>query len=71
MYCLSVSKEQKEVFQISFYLYCTFIEVKKYKKYFNLQYALTSKKVNMLTTYHQLKSFPLINYILLISFHAY
>ena len=22
MYCLSVSKEQKEVFQISFYLYC-------------------------------------------------
>ena len=25
----------------------------------------------MLTTYDQLKSFPLINYILIISFHAY
>jgi len=50
---------------------CTLTEVKKYKKYFNLQYTLTSKKANMLTIYHQLKSFPLINYILLISFHAY
>ena len=28
MYCLSVSKEQKEVFEISFYLYCTLTEVK-------------------------------------------
>ena len=39
---------------------CTFTEVKKYiyKKYFNFQYTLTSKKENMLTTYHQLKSFP-------------
>ena len=54
---------------------CTLTEVKInkyiYKKYFNLQYTLTSKMANMLTTYHQLKSFPLINYILLISFHAY
>ena len=51
---------------------CTLTEVKKkYKKYFNLQYTLTSKKANMLTTYHQLKSSPLINYILLISFQAY
>ena len=29
MYCLSVSKEQKEVFQVSFYLYCTLAEVKR------------------------------------------
>ena len=49
---------------------CTLTEVKKYKKYFNLQDTLTSKKANMLTTYDQLKSFPLINYILPISFHA-
>ena len=28
MYCLIVSKEQKEVFQISFYLYYTLTEVK-------------------------------------------
>ena len=27
---------------------CTVTEVKKYKKYFNLQYILTSKKANML-----------------------
>ena len=57
MYFLSISKEHKEVFQISFCLYCTVTEVKHiiYKKYFNLHYALTSKKANMLTTYHQLK----------------
>ena len=87
IYYLSVLKEQKEVFQISFYVYCTLTEVKKEekkkeerkkekkkkrrrKKRFNLQYTLTSKKANIFTT-NQLKSFPLINYILLISFHAY
>ena len=43
---------------------------KKIWENFNLQYTLTSKKAHTLATY-QLKSFPLINYILLISFHAY
>ena len=72
MYCLSISKKQKEVFQVYFYLYCTLIEIKhNYKKYFNLQYTVTSKKANILTIHHQVKSFPVINYILLISFYAY
>ena len=69
MYCPSVPKEQKKVFQISFYLYCTLVEVKNnYKKNFNLQYTLTSKKANTLAIYPQLKSIPLI--IAFCSFHA-
>ena len=68
MYCLSVSKEQKEVFKISFHLYHTLVEVQNNcKKNFNLHYTLTSKKAKILATYPQLKSFPLINWILLIS----
>ena len=68
MYCLNVSKEQKEAFQVSFYLYCTLTEINKLKNKtknnnsnFNLQYTLPSKKANILKKYHQLKSFlPLI-----------
>ena len=71
MYCMSVSKEHKEVFQISFYLYCTLTKEKRKRKRKKMQYTITSKKANILTTYYQLKSFPLINYILIISFHAY
>ena len=76
MYCLSVLKEQKEGFQVSFHLYCTLTEVKYiFKKSLicNTHYFL--KSINGKYTYnvyHQLKSFlPLISYIRLISFHAY
>ena len=42
--CMSVSKEHKEVFQISFYLYCTLTKEKRniYRK--KMQYTITSKK---------------------------